>query len=208
MTVEIANRVKWCASCLDWTSRYANGRCRPCRVRWLATPTAKACIKASEAKRNKTPARKLQSKLHRGTTGYQVWLTAYTKRPEVKARAQERDRVRYATNPHRKAQQKEADRKRAFSPKRLVQKRAQSAIRRALKLQQVCHCCTALDIRRFYENAPQGYEVDHKWPLALGGLHCVKNLEALTQEAHRMKTFGWDAPLIATARRITCPKPG
>lgn len=79
---------------------------------------------------------------------------------------------------------------------------AKVAVRRARKLKQTCGCCTSEQIAAFYERAhEQNREVDHKLALALGGPHCLKNLEALTPADHKFKTVNWDAPLIASERR-------
>lgn len=42
-------------------------------------------------------------------------------------------------------------------------------------------------IKRFYEECPQGYEVDHIIPLIEGGEHRMDNLQWLTKERNRMK---------------------
>jgi 5-methylcytosine-specific restriction endonuclease McrA len=73
--------------------------------------------------------------------------------------------------------------------------------RRAVKMQQICRCCTKIQIEELYGAANLvGGEVDHKIPLALGGHHCVKNLQAMTYEDHREKTKS-DVRYIAEARR-------
>lgn len=43
------------------------------------------------------------------------------------------------------------------------------------------------DIRKFYLNCPEGYEVDHIYPLSLGGIHHVTNLQYLTPAQNREK---------------------
>jgi hypothetical protein len=60
--------------------------------------------------------------------------------------------------------------------------------RRARKMNQLCECCTREEVEAVWLAAPDGHEVDHKLPLALGGLHCCRNLEVLTYAAHRVKT--------------------
>lgn len=42
-------------------------------------------------------------------------------------------------------------------------------------------------IDEFYRNCPDGYEVDHIIPLALGGTNHLSNLQYLTPEQHREK---------------------
>ena len=61
--------------------------------------------------------------------------------------------------------------------------------RRAWKRGQRCACCTYTTIQRVYLAARVlRAEVDHKKPLAIGGLHCRKNLQILSPAAHRTKT--------------------
>lgn len=42
-------------------------------------------------------------------------------------------------------------------------------------------------IREFYENCPEGYEVDHIMPISKGGLHKLSNLQYLTWEDNKIK---------------------
>jgi 5-methylcytosine-specific restriction endonuclease McrA len=75
------------------------------------------------------------------------------------------------------------------------------AHRRAVRLAQTCGCCTNSQLEEFYALATLvGGEVDHRIPLALGGHHCTKNLQALTYEDHREKTKA-DFRTIAAAKR-------
>lgn len=86
---------------------------------------------------------------------------------------------------------------------RRISSRAKAAARRALLLSQRCACCTDDQIRHHYEIAalcgPFAH-VDHVVPLALGGLHCAKNLQAITDEEHKEKTRR-DMAAIVAARR-------
>ena len=67
--------------------------------------------------------------------------------------------------------------------------KAATAQRRGMKRSQSCTCCTLADVAAVYARArPFLDEVDHIVPLALGGAHCVKNLQILTIEDHRKKT--------------------
>jgi hypothetical protein len=68
--------------------------------------------------------------------------------------------------------------------------RVKKAKRRALKLRQICDCCTVAQIAlEFYSFVEPGFtEVDHIVPLAVGGLHCRKNLQLLTVLEHKAKT--------------------
>lgn len=59
--------------------------------------------------------------------------------------------------------------------------------RQTRKRRLLCNCCSALERREFYIGRPSGYEVDHIIPLALGGLHCVKNFQYLTPVENRKK---------------------
>lgn len=43
-------------------------------------------------------------------------------------------------------------------------------------------------IQSFYENCPQGYEVDHVIPISKGGLHVLENLQYLTISDNRRKS--------------------
>lgn len=72
--------------------------------------------------------------------------------------------------------------------------------RRARKKNQVCTCCTPEDILSKFRRMPSHYELDHIIPIAIGGLHCLKNLQALTPEAHKLKTKA-DMKAIAAHRR-------
>ena len=42
-------------------------------------------------------------------------------------------------------------------------------------------------IQKFYENCPEGYEVDHIYPISKGGLHVLSNLQYLTITENRKK---------------------
>lgn len=65
----------------------------------------------------------------------------------------------------------------------------------------VCSCCTRQDFDSVYDAARAiGGHVDHIEPLALGGPHCVKNLQVLTVAEHMAKTKE-DRQAIAKAKR-------
>jgi len=89
---------------------------------------------------------------------------------------------------------------------RIANPGAASAIvskRRAFKLAQRCTCCTDADIKKIYDIAAlcgSGSHVDHKIQLSLGGRHCIKNLEAMTVDAHIEKSK-LDASARADVRR-------
>lgn len=42
-------------------------------------------------------------------------------------------------------------------------------------------------IQKFYENCPEGYEVDHIYPISKGGYHVLSNLQYLTITENRKK---------------------
>ena len=78
---------------------------------------------------------------------------------------------------------------------------ANQARRRAFKKSQTCECCANDSFAAIYAQArEQGCEVDHIKPLALGGMHCVRNLQLLTPEDHKAKTRA-DLRRIADAKR-------
>ena len=86
--------------------------------------------------------------------------------------------------------------------KSLPRRMANNALRRARKRQQACTCCKPSEIVALYVAARlTGCEVDHVLALALGGRHCLKNLQILTKEAHKEKTKR-DRLLIAQVRRL------
>ena len=43
------------------------------------------------------------------------------------------------------------------------------------------------EIIEFFKNCPEGYEVDHIYPISKGGLHVISNLQYLTQRENRIK---------------------
>jgi len=72
---------------------------------------------------------------------------------------------------------------------RKVAKRAWNSARRAKIRGQICTCCSAAAVRAVHRAATLMHaEVDHILPLALGGLHCVRNLQILSYADHKAKT--------------------
>ena len=71
----------------------------------------------------------------------------------------------------------------------VVSSRVARARNRAKKVGQLCTCCKPGDFRAIYRKAQlQGGVVDHIVPYRQGGLHCAKNLQVMSPEAHREKT--------------------
>lgn len=121
---------------------------------------------------------------------------AYAKR-NVK-RATERKRAWRAANRDRY----NASCRKAYAEKPSVQAniKAHTAKYRAALRQARCACCTDAQIRKVYAVAALiPLEVDHRVPLALGGAHCCRNFQLLTQAEHAEKTRN-DLRLIAAVR--------
>ena len=76
-----------------------------------------------------------------------------------------------------------------------------AARRRERKITQACGCCVPAQIRALYERCPVGHHVDHEIPLAIGGKHCLKNLQILSEPEHIKKTSD-DASNIAAVRSV------
>ena len=110
-----------------------------------------------------------------------------------------RNRASYLANKDARAAYQKKYRAKNVERTRVV-KCAQQNRRRAYHLFQLCGCCTQDALRRVYEIAPLvNGEVDHKIALALGGHHCVKNLQVLSLEEHAKKTAS-DMRRMADAR--------
>lgn len=158
--------------------RHANGNCVECRKTTnrdaINEQTRKSYTK--HAQRRRVEARAYCREARR-------------KDPE-KFRA--RDRARYLANPEKR--------------KATVSRAAKTALERrrvALKLKQQCSCCSNKHFRTFYEWAKMlGDEVDHRVPLALGGRHCVGNLQTLSADEHKTKSAK-DAAAFADVRLRT-----
>jgi 5-methylcytosine-specific restriction endonuclease McrA len=79
---------------------------------------------------------------------------------------------------------------------------ARNAKRRALQLLQRCICCTAAQFEEFFlQTALYSGHVDHIIPLALGGHHCTKNLQAMTDVDHIEKTKQDNRAITEAKRR-------
>lgn len=122
---------------------------------------------------------------------------ARNSKPEVKAARRAYREIhleKYLRNSvewHKKNRKKSRQMLYAWRTKNPGAVRAISSKRRAQKLMQRCGCCSDAEITKIYGIAAlcgPGAHVDHKTQLALGGHHCVKNLEALTAEEHYEKS--------------------
>lgn len=68
---------------------------------------------------------------------------------------------------------------------------ADSAKRRAAKLQAVPKWFESADVKEMYEKRPEGYHVDHIYPLISNwvcGLHCMDNLQYLPEKENLSKS--------------------
>lgn len=66
--------------------------------------------------------------------------------------------------------------------------------KRREKFKQARAILTSKEIKQiteFYQNCPEGYEVDHIIPLSKGGAHIISNLQYLTKEENREKHAKW-----------------
>jgi hypothetical protein len=109
------------------------------------------------------------------------------------------DRLRAVVERHTKTQ-KRRDSWRNYQRRHPQKFSAKNRLRYARQLKQTCQCCTPEQICAIYEKCSRGHEVDHRTPLALGGLHCVNNLQILSRAEHRAKT-NRDLSLIWQARK-------
>ena len=77
-----------------------------------------------------------------------------------------------------------------FTKKHPGRKTAHRVFNRAKHDGLLCDCCDFQDFFPIYAEATLrgGHEVDHRKPRHQGGLHCLKNLQILTKEAHKEKT--------------------
>lgn len=65
-------------------------------------------------------------------------------------------------------------------------RRARNAARRARERGVLCTCCKPSDLIALYmQHGP--WELDHRKPMEIGGLHCLKNLQVLTYAEHMKK---------------------
>lgn len=112
-----------------------------------------------------------------------------------------RDKLKGVRHKHCKQCQKEASNKHYRDNKKDYIERAKKwnseSVRRAaiarnsyakLKGYEKCTCCTQEAIDKFLVACPKGFVVDHIDCLALGGKHCLLNLQYLKYEVHQSKS--------------------
>lgn len=157
---------KPCKKC-GGTERYAcNNRCVVC---------SKAAVRAYDKKHAADRLAYRQRYRAANVERVREWARASMRRQRDKnpEKFRARDRARYAAG---------------YRMPRSAKTSAQRK-REAGKRQQVCACCNAQAFNEVYARAAEaGLQVDHVVPLALGGQHCCKNLQLLTEQAHKEKT--------------------
>lgn len=119
-------------------------------------------------------------------------------RQKHKARLNEYRREYWRQRPEKQAARVHAWIRR--NPERYRSLTRAAANRRRAALSVRCGCCTDADFVAFYHRCPRGHQVDHVLALALGGAHCIANLQYLTVAQHREKTRR-DRALIRAARK-------
>lgn len=60
---------------------------------------------------------------------------------------------------------------------------------KARKKYPVCTCCLKKDLIQFYANRPDNWQVDHIVCAKLGGKHCLKNVQYLSEADHISKGY-------------------
>lgn len=71
-----------------------------------------------------------------------------------------------------------------------IEARKKVSMNRHFRFKKACENLTESErdeIREFYRNCPEGYEVDHIVPIAKGGKHHVSNLQYLTWKENSQK---------------------
>jgi hypothetical protein len=152
---------------------------------WLLAETGyKKCNKCSEVKSFES-----FSKDKYASDGYKyeckkcVYIRTSTE--QFKLEQSERNRVLYAKN----LEKNRAIRREHYYNNKEMYK-INCAKRRAAKLQAIPPWANLEEIKQFYLNCPEGYEVDHIHPLQgenICGLHVINNLQYLTVQANRSK---------------------
>ena len=122
---------------------------------------------AARREYRQTPERKAAERARWANPARRAYVEALRETPQAKARAKT-----YEEMPHRRED-----------------RRARSRARLSTLYKQRCECCSSASIAAFYSDAKsRGLQIDHIVPLAIGGQHCLKNLQALTKSEHKLKT--------------------
>jgi len=154
-------------------TRYTGRRCR--KHSKAKRFTSNGCCCACSRKANLATENEYQRRKRRADP---QWRQKWNK---YRAQWMREDRARNSD--------KYARRDKAWRERNLNKALAASYAYRARKRGQQCTCCTPDDFRAIYYAARlTRKEVDHRRALALGGLHCCKNLQLLTVAQHRRKT--------------------
>lgn len=207
--------VKFCNNCGVETERYTGGKCKPCSrknasVRYALNP-ARYREKGDRYRRENIEAvrardrdRYVKNRLAvlqrlRSYYGNNRYLVLGRNRTWRKRNI---EMVRQSVRKYREANPEKcrewARRRRANNPRKNAGNQARY---RAQKLRQTCVCCRPEDFREVYARARKDrLHVDHIVPLVIGGLHCLKNIQLLTPEEHKVKSVR-DIPLIVSAGR-------
>ena len=162
------------------------------------TPEYKA--KANARYQRQTPEYRAKAlaktKAYQQTPEYKVYIKAYQQTPEYKAKAKVRGKARRQTLEY-KARAKAAQQKWRESPEGRRYSAAQSALRKAKKLQRSRLLTEAGKkvITEIHANCPDDWHVDHIVPLqgeTVSGLHVPENLQYLPKSVNTMKNNRWD----------------
>jgi hypothetical protein len=139
-----------------------------------------------------------------------AWRAANRKKERARKaayRTANREKVRAASAAYRTANhEKERARNAAWATANPEKARAKGHRRRALKLEQLCDCCTPEQFEAFEATRPPGCDLEHVVPLKLSallglkGAHCIKNFQWLPVALHKEKTR-LDKQLLALVGR-------
>ncbi len=83
------------------------------------------------------------------------------------------------------------DRRKYFNSEKGKWATSRSQYARRINFEKACEDLTWYEkmlIGKFYQNCPEGYEVDHIIPVSRGGLHTLSNLQYLTKDENRRKS--------------------
>ena len=162
------------------------------------TPEYKA--KANARYQRQTPEYRAKAlaktKAYQQTPEAKAKIKAHHQTPEYKAKAKVRGKARRQTLEY-KARAKVAQQKWRESPEGRTYTAAQSALRKAKKLQR-SRLLTETGkkvITEIHANCPDDWHVDHIVPLqgeTVSGLHVPENLQYLPKSVNTMKNNRWD----------------